>query len=184
MDIKIPICAYCISFLVNVVLKKSYLNMKKYIFITSITISLLMFFACKKKDTSTPDTAATTTSGTVTSPSTFTWSENGGATQTADSAEFRNAYNTLYAFKGGLARYFEINYSASIVGSYTLSTTGSNSLNYIVQTGTINNVYTANSGTANITANTSGKLSGNFTGSYSSGTLTSISGGFTNVFIK
>ena len=157
--------------------------MKKYIFIIS-TNSLSMSFACKKKDTSTPDTTTTKTGGAVTLSGTFTRSENGGATQTSDSAEFRNVYNALYAYKGGLARYFEIDYSESIVGSYTLSTTGSNSLNYIVQTGTINNVYTANSGTANITANTSGKLSGNFTGSYSSGTLTSISGGFTNVFIK
>ena len=161
--------------------------MKNYIFISTLALSFLIVAACKKKDSTTPETTTsttTTTGGTVTSSGTFTWSENGGATQTADSAEFRNAYNALFAYKGGLARYFEIDYSASIVGSYTLSTAGSNSLNYIVQTGTITNVYTANSGTANITANTSSKLSGNFLGSYSSGTLTSISGGFTNINIK
>ncbi len=160
--------------------------MKKYIFISSLALSLLLVFACKKKDSSTPDTtsATTTTGGPVLSSGSFTWSENGGSVQTADSAEFRNTYNALFAYKGGLARYFEIDYSASTVGSYTLSTSGSNSLNYIVQTGTVTNVYTANSGTATITSNASSKLSGSFIGSYTSGTLTSISGGFSNVNIK
>jgi hypothetical protein len=159
--------------------------MKKTILLSLLVLATVV--ACKKKDSSEPETittSTTTTGGSVISSGTFTWSENGGSVQTADSAEFRNSYNALFAYKGGLARYFEIDYSASTVGTYTLSTSGSNSLNYIVKTGTVTNVYTANSGTATITSNTSGKLSGNFIGAYTSGTLTSISGGFTNVSIK
>ena len=73
---------------------------------------------------------------------------------------------------------FEIDLSGSSVGAYTLTSTGTNQVNYV----TAGSVPTSQSGTLNITSNASNKLSGNFTTTLTGSIAMTVS--FTDIPVK
>lgn len=163
--------------------------MKKQIITSVLAMALIIPFACKKKDNTTPDTPASTTSSTTTGGSTagvagtFTWTENGGSVQTADSAFWTTGtWGTgVRALKGSFANYFEINWATqnnTTVGAKSLST---GNFTFLKGTATYTN---ASSQTLNVSAFASNLMSGNFTTAVSGGTITAITGGFTAIKYK
>jgi|GEM_PF-3306362 len=163
--------------------------MKKQIITSVLAMALIIPFACKKKDNTTPDAPASTTSSTTTGGSTagvvgtFTWTENGGSVQTADSAFWTTGtWGTgVRASKGGFTNYFEINWTTqnnTTVGAKSLST---GDFTFLKGTATYTN---ANAQTLNVSAFASNLMSGNFTTAVSGGIITAITGGFTAIKYK
>src|SRR6218665_2434148 len=132
---------------------------------------VLFFITCKKEEEPEPEEPAN--NGPVNAGS-LNWKVGSGATVTADSAYFYSQFTTVYAFKNGLNNSLEVNLSALSIGSYSLSSATGNILTFITNSTT----YTASSGSFNITGTTNNKLSGNFNATFSTGTLTSLSGEF------
>lgn len=128
---------------------------------------LLTVVGCKKEDNKT--TKSLVTAG-------FTWSENGGATITADSAYFAMQYNAIKAFKSG--NFIEINFTAGTAATYTVVTT--NAISYLA----VLNFYTATSGSVIVSANALSKMSGTFTSAGSGASITSLSGTINNINIR
>jgi len=131
----------------------------------------LLLSGCKKDET---------TPGTTTTPannSSFTWTAGSGSKVTADSANYYSSITTIYAFKNGASNSIEINLSSLAVGAYSISSATGNALTFVTSSTT----YTAHSGNVNITTSNGTRLSGTFSASLSGGTLTSISGDFTNI---
>lgn len=144
------------------------------------TISLAFLFTSCSKDAS---TSTTPTPNPV--ASSFTWTENSGATNTADSAFWTTGtWGTgIRAYKGGMANFFEINWSTQdniSVGAKVIDP-----LNYgftFIKNGT---TYTNTaSQNLNITASASNKIDGNFNLAVSGGTITNITGSFTGIAKK
>ena len=140
---------------------------KRFIIASLITLA---FAACKKDDSSPSNNGGggSNTAG-------FTWKEDGGAENRADSA-FWTTYSGgagIRAYKGGMANFFEINVANSNVGSQALGT----GLTYLKGSA----VITSKVGTLNITANASDKLSGDGITTVSGGGLGSISFTFTDL---
>ena len=146
-----------------------YKILKKTILISSI--SLLTFMACKKKEEAPTPAPAPITS--------FTWSENGGATVKADSAFFETRYNTIKAYNNNGTNFIEINLTAGTAATYTVSPS-SNAISYLVGS----NLYTASSGSTTISANALSKMSGSFTSTGSGASITSLSGTFNNISVR
>ena len=137
----------------------------------AITLGLaLLISSCNKTATTTPNN----TSGGM------TWIENGTTTVTADSAYFETRYSTLHAFKGGTAKIIELNLSAGTVGTYTVSS--ANSISYIASGSST--TYIAATGSVNITANASSKMTGTFSSTGTGASLTSLSGTFTDIAVR
>ena len=142
------------------------------------TLSLVLAFAsitlfissCSKSTTTIPNT---TTGG-------LTWIENTATTVTADSAYFDTRYSTLHAFKGGTAKIIELNLSAGTVGTYTVSS--ANSISYIASGSST--TYIATTGSVNITANASAKMTGSFSSTGTGASLTSLSGTFIDIPVR
>ena len=164
--------------------------MKKTILtVTGILILGTLFISsCKKKSSdpapdpsSTTTTGGTTTGGTTTGGNTtapgFTYTPNGGTATVADSAFYYQQYNTIHAYKNGNANHFEINLTALTVATYSISQSSGNALTYVMGP----TYLTATTGSLNITANASNKLSGNFNTTLSGGTITSVSGIFKDI---
>jgi hypothetical protein len=110
----------------------------------------------------------------------FTWSENGGSTQTADSAYFTSFLGVAYeirVFKG--SSFFNITVSDITPSTYRIDNIKGNALRYTVNTA----LFTAKTGDIIISSGSSTKISGSFTctGSGASTSLTSISGTFNNI---
>ena len=126
--------------------------------------------SCKKNDDATPTPAAG-----------FSWTLS-GTTYTADNdTAFVSGPFLINAAKDEATlnqKFFEIDLTAFAVGAYTLTSSGSNQLNYVTTSG----VQTSQSGTLNITANTGSLLTGNFT-TVLGGGLT-MTGNFTNMPIR
>ena len=157
--------------------------MKKTIIqaIAVITLTTVFVYSCKKKEpTPTPVTTNTTTTGGTTTgaAASFTWTENGGATLTADSAYWTtwSSGTGVRAYKAGYANYFEVNWGTTqnntAVGAKPLALSD---VTFLKGTATYTNNATSN---LNVTAFTGNQLSGNFTVSVSGGTITSIAAGF------
>jgi hypothetical protein len=146
--------------------------MKSVLFLLSF--STIAFFACTKKTTN------VTTPPITSSPGTFTWTENGGSTITADSAYWTtyNGGTGIRAYKGaGLTNFFEINWSGNIntsIGAKTLNTTG----DFAFVQGIVYNINPTVQ-TLNITAFSADKLSGNATVAVTGGSINTLVISFT-----
>lgn len=136
----------------------------------------ILLIACKKDDPAPEDTTPTTPG---VNKGDFSWTA-GASTVAADSAYFYSQFTTVFAFKNGTSNSIEINLSALSAGSYSLSSATGNALTFVTGATT----YTANTGSCNITASANNKLSGNFSATLHGGTLTAISGTFSNILQK
>lgn len=139
----------------------------------------LTFVACKKKEkeeeTPVAVTAATPTATTPPAATGFTWTENGGAAITADSAFWTTGtWGTgIRAYKGaGHANFFEINWASqnnTSVGVKTLNV--GYDFTFIKGSNTYTNPA---SQTLNVTAFANNKLSGNTTVAVTGGSITTL----------
>jgi hypothetical protein len=144
------------------------------IFITSAILSITIL-SCKKSTEDVPAPLAAAAGS-------FTWTENGGAVITADSA-FWTTYNGgtgIRAYKGAnLANFFEINWagnSNTAVGAKTLNTTGDFTFVKLP-------IYYINptNQTLNISAFANNKITGNATVTVTGGTITTLALTFTEL---
>ncbi len=153
-------------------------NLSKGLALAMVSI-FLVIFSCKKKEDAAPNntnatnTSSTTTTGGSTSGGSttggtpavgsFTWTENGGAVNAADSAFWvTGSWGTgIRAYKGGFGRWFEINWANTNntnVGIKNLISSNSD-FSYIY----ITTIYAINSNqTLSVTAFATNKMSGNF----------------------
>ncbi len=139
--------------------------MKKSILLAT---TLLALASCKKDDDK-------TASGTTPAAG-FTWTEDGGAVKTADSAYWtsNSRYSGIRAYQGGAASFFEINWdSSAAVGTHALN----KGLTLVKNASTF---ITSTSGTVTITANSADKLTGTLTSSTTGG-VSAVSCTFTDL---
>lgn len=143
--------------------------MKKLLFTASLLSSIFMLSACSEDEV-----AAVTPNGT----SSFVWVDNTGTSITADSAYFENQYKTIKAYKGGVAKFLEINLRSDTVGTYTVGSI--NAVSYLNGSA----LYIAATGSIAITSNANSKMSGSFVSVGTGANLTSINGTFTNIAVR
>jgi hypothetical protein len=134
---------------------------------------ILITASCAKDD---PEPVDPGNPSIPTDPPFFTWTTNGTLTTVADSSHAYVSSNVIFAFKSGYTNSLEIRLSGMGTGTYPVNSVSGNQLEY--QLGST--IYTG-TGTVNISASTSSKLSGTFTCALSGGTVTGISGSFTDV---
>ncbi len=142
-------------------------------------LAILMLSSCAKATTD-PEKETNTNNGGATSTTEFKWTPGSGSTVTSDSSYCYNSITSIFAFKNGTNNSIEITLSSMAVGAYSVSASTGNALTYVSNSTT----YTAKSGAVNITTNANNKLSGNFNCSVTGGTLTSLSGQFTDVPVR
>ena len=142
-------------------------------FTTTALLSLCLMAACTKTSTTSP-----TPTPTPTPTAGFTWTENGGAENRADSAYYEAKYKTIKAYKSG--KFIEINLSDGIPATYTVGT--SNAISMLVSGAST--LYTASSGSVIITANASSKMTGTFTSTGSGASVTKCDGKFTDIAVR
>ena len=140
-----------------------------------LALSLAIFTGCQKDnaDPATDDPGTTT----PVNKGSFSWTPAGGTSVTADSAHYYSSFTTIFAFKNGNANSFEINLSSLAVGAYTLSSATGNALTFVTAATT----YTAHSGSVLITTNNGSKMSGTFSATLNGGSITGVSGQFTDI---
>lgn len=144
------------------------LFLRSFLFATA----LLAFVTCKKDEEPEPEDPNNPSSF-----GQFSWKPGSGASVTADSAYYYPQFTTIYAFKNGSANMIEVNLSSLAAAGYTLSSSSGNALTFVTNSITHNAV----SGAFNITASANNKLSGNFSASLTGGTITAITGNFTDI---
>ena len=153
--------------------------MKKTTIKITLALTLLLPFACKKKDTTPnpPSTTSTAGGATTGAAGSFTWTENGGAVQTADSAFWTTGtWGTgVRASKGGYTNYFEINWATQNNTSIAAKTIAVGDFTFLQGSSTYTN---SASQTLSVVGFSSNQLSGGFTVAVSGGTITTITGGF------
>lgn len=145
-------------------------TIKNFIFFSAF---LVLVWACQK-DSSQPEDPGTGNTGG------FTWTPSGGTQVVADDFYFITAYNNIVASKTGNLTSVDIILDDLSVGTHTISPTKGITLEYVVSGTT----YTGKSGVVNITSNSGTLLSGNFTAALTGGTITSLSGEFTDLHSK
>ncbi len=133
--------------------------------------SVFLFFSCQKEEPEPEDPG----SGSTLPKGDFKYSVNGGASITADSAVYYPSITTIYSYKNGTMNTIEMNLSALDVGSYTIAK--GNKLTYT----TSGTDYVASTGAINITSKAVNSITGDFNTSFSTGTITSISGNFSDI---
>ena len=147
----------------------------KRTFINSITIAtfiILAFASCSDDDSSANNVTPQPTSG-------FTWTENGGAKITADSAYYESRYKTIKAYKGAnMAQFIEINLTADAPATYSIGT------GYAVSKLDASGIYAATSGEIKITAKDDSKMSGTITSTGSGSDVNSLDAQFTNIEVR
>lgn len=148
--------------------------MKKFTRILSVVVLGFSLTYCSKKSND-PTPATTTTPTTNSTSDGFTWSEDGGAVITADSAFWTSGSwgAGVRAYKGGYANFFELNLDNANTGNHTLSTSSA----FLKG----NDTYAIASGSLAISANTNDKLSGNFEAKVSGGMIKTVKGDFSNL---
>jgi len=145
----------------------------KSLLLSICTVALVGFiFSCKKSDNNT----------TTNNNASFTWTENGGATITADSAKWTTGtWGTgIRAWKASGTYYFEINWdNQNNTGVGTKALTAPYGFTMLKNSSSFSNNATSS---LNVTAFANDKLSGNFTVPVSDGASTmTINGTFTNI---
>ena len=113
-------------------------------------------------------------SGTNSNFGEFKWTPVSGTEIRSDSAYYIPSFNNIVAYKGNST--IDIVLSALVVGTYTISSSQGNTLEY----NTGSSVNNATSGSVVITTNTGSKLSGSFSANFSGG-QPSINGHFSNI---
>jgi hypothetical protein len=146
--------------------------MKHFLIIFLFFVTII---SCKKKE---EESCSSCPVGGGTEPTGFYFAKNSGGTIKADSAYFYPSTKTIIAYYQGMTNRVIIKTSAQAVGVYGFTTTA-NTCKYIEPLG----IYNATNGSINITANASGKMSGNFT-SGGGGVATAISGNFKDITQK
>ena len=148
--------------------------MKKlnYVFFSLFLVTLLMT-GCER-DSEPGSTTPPASAG-------FTWRENSTTAplKTAGSSEVRTQYTSIFAFTGATATsgtLFEFNLSGLAPATYPVNATNAFYFN--------GNTATPATGEVVITANANGKASGTFKATWTSGTVTSVYGTFTDIPVK
>lgn len=131
-----------------------------------------IIFSCKKKE---DDSCSSCAVGGSSEPAGFTYTKNSGGTIVADSAFFFLSTKIIIAYRQGMTYRIIVKTSSQAVGTYSVNG-ASNTVTYIEPLGS----YNATGGSVNITANASGKLSGNFI-SNGGGVASTISGQFKDI---
>lgn len=139
--------------------------------------AILLVAACAKEspapsDPNTPVTPVVTGS--------FNWSINGGASVSADNYFFIESFNNIVGTKNSGSISVDISLDTLSVGNHTISPSNGITLDY--SNGI--SVASAKSGIVSITSKTSSYVSGTYSAAFTSGTLTSIGGSFTNLPAK
>ena len=138
-------------------------------------IVLFLVAGCTKDEDEPEDPGNGSTTGTAMAD--FKWTLSNGTTVIADSAICYPQITTIYGYKSGKSNTIELNLADIVVGTYNISSVSGNELKYVDNKVALN----AASGKIEITGNTGGKMAGNFTATFSTGTITSISGQFSDV---
>jgi hypothetical protein len=133
------------------------------------SLSMLFFSCAKNKDEPEPITPV--------NRGNFSWQSNQGAQVKADSAYYFSQFTTIFAFKNGTNSSVEINLSSLGLGSYSISSVTGNALTFVNGSST----YTAPSGYCNITGTSDNLLVGTFSVNLNGGTITSLSGNFSDL---
>lgn len=139
-----------------------------------LSFLILSATSCKKKEQE--DSCSTCASSSPVEPQGFTFTKNGGAPITADSAFFIPASNIIIAYYQGATHRVNIKTSSQVTGTYSFSIT-TNKLTYTENTF----IYNATGGSVNITANANNKMSGDFTTNGSGGGFISVNGQFKDI---
>jgi hypothetical protein len=133
------------------------------------SLSMLFFSCAKNKDEPEPVTPI--------NRGNFNWQSNQGTQVKADSAYYFSQFTTIFAFKNGTNSSVEINLSSLALGSYSISSVTGNALTFVNGSST----YTAPSGYCNITGTSDNLLVGTFSVNLNGGTITSLSGNFSDL---
>lgn len=148
--------------------------MKKQ-FLTAITLVSFLtisIVSCSDDDTTPNNGANQPASG-------FTWTENGGATITADSAYYESRYKTIKAYKGeNMEQFIEINLSADAPATYAIGS------GYAVSKLDASGIYAASSGEIKITAKDASKMSGTITSAGSGSDVNALDAQFNNIEVR
>lgn len=146
--------------------------MKTFTDIIKIAVVAILFSGCAKDNTEPePDPLNPVNLGN------FSWQPSTGSTVNADSSYYYLQINTIYAFKNGNLNSVEIVLSSLTVGTYSVSSVTGNDFTFVSGATT----YTAGSGSVSITSTSGNKLAGNFNVNFQGGSLTNLSGSFSDV---
>ena len=142
-----------------------------FFYFRTFMVLAVLFISCDRNEDDGTKTATSSTAG-------FTWRENSttAPVKTAGSSEVRTQYKSIFAFTGTTATsgtLFEFNLTGVSPATYTV---GSSNAFYFS-----GNTATPASGEVVITSNANGKASGTFKATWSSGTITSVYGTFTDI---
>lgn len=156
-------------------MKKDYLFRKGAL----IACVILTMGSCKKEEPEPNEQQNPTPQPEV---SKFTWKENNGTEQVADSCFWTTgSWGTgIRAYKGGYANFFEINWSGENNISAGAKTLEFANYGFTFLNGSSTYTISANQ-TLTITSSSNNKLSGNFTASVTGGTISTIEGIFTAI---
>ena len=142
-----------------------------FFYFRTLMVLSVLFISCDRNEDDGTNTATSSTAG-------FNWRENSTTVpvKTAGSSEVRTQYKSIFAFTGTTATsgtLFEFNLTGVSPATYTIG--GSNAFYFS------GNTATPASGEVVITSNANGKASGTFKATWSSGTITSVYGTFTDI---
>lgn len=145
-----------------------------FVFLLTFLFLSASLLSCDRNDEEETNTPPQATAG-------FTWRENSTTAplKTAGSSEVRTQYKSIFAFTGTTATsgtLFEFNLTGVTPATYAI-----NASNAFYFDG---NTATPASGEIVITSNANGKASGTFKATWSSGTVTSVYGTFTDIPVK
>lgn len=151
------------------------MTLKKFLYIfLLLSFSGLLFTNCAKDEY--PDEDPTSGGGSS-STSTFTWSINNANSVIANDYFFVSAFNNIVGKNTGLGSYIDITLDNLDPGAYNISASKGIILEYFDGSKS----YKAVSGIVNISSKSGNLLSGNFTASFNSGSITTITGQFIEI---
>ena len=157
--------------------------LKNTILVLAVAITTLITSCSKSDPTPAVAPVATVVDG-------FTWTENGGTTvMTGYTPFFVNQGHSLFVQNSAGGVLFEFNFNSLALATNVLggATYNPGSVFYVDYqfVGVTNiNKFVPTSGTCIIASNYNGKISGTFTASGSSGTISSIKGTFNNITVQ
>lgn len=145
-----------------------------FVFLLIFLFLSASLLSCDRNDEEETNTPPPATAG-------FTWRENSTTAplKTAGSSEVRTQYKSIFAFTGATATsgtVFEFNLSGLAPATYPVNATNAFYFD--------GNTATPATGEVVITANANGKASGTFKATWTSGTVTSVYGTFTDIPVK
>ncbi|MCC6372668.1 MAG: hypothetical protein IT236_16815 [Bacteroidia bacterium] len=148
-------------------MKKSFLNIA-----ISLFACIVLFNSCKKDDPLPEENPVVNTT-----PPIFNWKLNNITSLSSDSTFAYQNITTIFAYKGGNANSLEIELTALNTGTYSISSATGNAFTLV--SGNVS--HKASSGSVIITTNANNKLSGTVSVAFSTGTITTLTGDFTDV---